>query len=74
MSFGWSCKSLKTLSMKGRVKPEMTIWELSGFSLALPYVLSVIRGVIKSAEAQDMIEGWGCFFLLFLFFTAEAQI
>ena len=30
LSFGWSCKSLKTLSGEGRVRPEMTIWELPG--------------------------------------------
>lgn len=52
MSFGWSCKGLKTFSVEGRVRSEMTIRELSGFSLALPYVLSVIHGMIKSTGVQ----------------------
>lgn len=59
MFFGWSCKSV---SEKGRERPEGTIWELPVFSLALPYVLSLTRGVIKSPGAQDTIkQSWYCF-------------
>lgn len=34
---------LENLNVEGKVGLEVSIWELSGFFLALPYVLSVIH-------------------------------
>lgn len=70
MSLGQSCKSLQTFSVSGRVRPEITIWELPGFFLTLPYVLSVTHSMIKSTgEKKTQL----CKIVVFFICTAKAQ-